>query len=414
MQTREENDLVIGAPTVAERDDAVMHRVPVSAGESWPTSLWFDVSSDDSAAVGPLVSERADAALVAILVPAMRAGRNVLVHGPVTSELLHVVQHGVQNVLRTVIPDLHHIRVTASSPVAAPSAAAGVATGFSAGVDSWTTLADYLISDRVPISYRVTNLLYANITYGAGDPMRESFRMRRAHAIPFANRLALPLTQVDSNVGDFYHGLEIVQTHTMRHASIAFLLQRGFGRWLYSAAYSYPDVRVSRGDTAGRSDPILLPLLSTPSLELRSVGGEYTRVEKTLRIAALPEARASLDVCVDTPAGGGNCSVCWKCLRTELTLEIGGMLEDFSPVFDLDRYQRVRSAYLREVLASDDPLLREIREFAAKQGFAFSRKASLAGAAKRAVPPRVRWAARHPGVAIRRGADRVRTELGRL
>lgn len=406
--------IVIGAPSLVRRPGALMYIVPVSSGGSWPSSLWFEVTPGAHRTGHAAVSDLADAATVALLVPAMRAGRDVVIEGPVTAELLHGLRHGVQQMLHAVIPGLREVQVTASGPLPAKAPARGVATGFSAGIDSWTTLDDHLLSDDVPSTYRVTDLLYANITYGAADPMRDSFRVRLAHAVPFAERLDLPLSQIDSNVGDFYRGLDIVQTHTMRHASIAFLLQQGVGRWLYSAAFSYPDVRISKGDTAGRYDPILLPILSTPSLDLRSVGGEYTRAEKTLRIARLPEARESLDVCVETPPEGGNCSVCWKCLRTELTLEIGGVLEEFSSVFDLNRYRQARGRYVRTVLASDDPLLKEIRDLAEERGYHFPRGASLMGAATRTVPSRVRWAARHPRLAARRAAEIVRTELGRL
>lgn len=379
-----------------------------------PDALWFDVRTESSDMAARMVTSLADPAVVALLVPALRMGRDIAIEGRTSAELIHGVTHGLQDVLTTVMVGSSRIQVRASQSTAARSEATGVATGFSGGVDSWTTLADYHYSTDVVDSYRITHLIYDNVSYGPDDPLYEVFGVRRRRIIPFVKRIGLPLITIDSNVGDFFRGHDIVQTHTLRHSAVAFLLQEGIRRWHYSAGYRYGDVRVAKCDAIARCDPVLLPLLSTPALDLRSAGGEYSRVEKTLKLADLPDARASLDVCVETPPGGGNCSVCWKCLRTELTLEIGGVLDQFTDVFDLAKYGAVRDHYLSAVLGANDPLSRQIRDFAAERGFKFPRRTALAGAARRSVPPRIRWVVKHPRTAATKVKERVFAELARL
>jgi hypothetical protein len=121
------------------------------------------------------------------------------------------------------------------------------------------------------------------------------------------------------------------------------------------------------------AEPMLLPALSTPGMELRPVGQQYTRVEKTRRIAALPVAHRHLDVCVspdDAGAAGVNCSRCFKCLRTLLTLELLGQLDSFEGVFDLPRYRVARNGYVARLLAGEGGELgREILDLMQQSGF---------------------------------------------
>ena len=126
------------------------------------------------------------------------------------------------------------------------------------------------------------------------------------------------------------------------------------------------------------SDPVALPLLSTGKIDLLSVGSEHTRVEKTLRTAEVATSHQSLDVCVREDQTG-NCSNCWKCRRTLLTLEIGGFLEQYSSVFDLSVYRAGRTRHIARLIQSDEPLAREIVSFARERNFAFPLSSQVVG-----------------------------------
>jgi hypothetical protein len=129
---------------------------------------------------------------------------------------------------------------------------------------------------------------------------------------------------VNSNVDAFYgKGLGNQQTHTLRNASVALLLQGGIGRYLYASSYNFKNVFVGATYSMAYSDTIALPLLSTEVLDAISVGSEYTRIEKTLRVAEIPDSYGTLDVCV-SPKKAGNCSTAGNaCGRSSLLTSPG-------------------------------------------------------------------------------------------
>jgi hypothetical protein len=64
-----------------------------------------------------------------------------------------------------------------------------------------------------------------------------------------------------------------------------------------------------------------------------------------------------------------NCSSCWKCLRTELTLEMVGALGNYERAFDLREYRKVRTLFIATVLKRSSPLNQEIAEQIDARGF---------------------------------------------
>lgn len=353
----------IGTPSVHRHGVDWSFEVEVESAAG-PGALFYRVSPGLPA---PEVS--CDAPLSALLIPAMFHGEDIEVTGPVSGRLLHNARGPLQAVLRLMIPGLHPVAIRAHETALPTLRAPGVATGFSAGIDSFCLLADYFYAD-LPPEMKVTHLLFNNV--GSHYPGGESlFRERRARVAPVAERMGLPLIGVHSNVDRFYpKALKFERTHTLRNASVALLLQSGVGRYLYASAYHYGDLRVFETGTMARADPMLLGLLTTDRLDALSVGSEYTRVQKTLRVAEVEDSYSSLDVCAmpDTP-GRANCSVCWKCLRTLATLEVAGLLERYAGVFDLEAYRARREPYLRELQTKTDPLSREILAFAEERGF---------------------------------------------
>ena len=307
----------VSAPELLEREGMLQYRVEVSSTEGSRT-LWFSVQHQH----GNLVSSRSDAALVALLIPAMARGEDIEIGGTLSERLYYNLSRPYQRVLQEVMPSLQRVNIHPSHLQPASEPALGVATGFSAGIDSFCAVADHH-SQSTPTGFRLTHLLYNNVgSHGAGAG--RLFRMRFCQTKEVAERLGLPLVAVDSNVGEFYDKFSFAQTHTPRNSSVAILLQNGLGRFFYASAYSYRSVFVGPTKAIAFSDPVALPLLSTGKIDLLSVGSEHTRVEKTLRTAEVATSHQSLDVCVREDQTG-NCSNCWKCRRTLLTLEIGGV-----------------------------------------------------------------------------------------
>ncbi|HQO59072.1 MAG TPA: hypothetical protein PLT76_10200 [Candidatus Omnitrophota bacterium] len=356
----------ISKPKIIRQQQEIIYSVDVATGNG-QQKLWYSLSDQFAG----LLTDSSDAPLAALLIPAMAQGEDIYVDGPVSPRLMHNLSGPYQRLLRHIIPWLKPIRIYSDVTPGERPRVTGVATGFSAGIDSFCTLADYYYS-QVPRHLKITHLLYHNVgSHGRGEKGDQLFQKRFSALEPVVARLGLPFIKINSNMDSFYNDrIGFHKTHTLRNVSAALLLQGGIGRYIYSSSYAFTDIFV--GETYGMafSEPVALPFLSTETFEAVSAGGEYTRVEKTLRVSDIPDSYNTLDVCV-SGENAGNCSVCWKCLRTLLTLDIAGRMARYSASFDLDAYRRKKEAYITEVLRSRDPFLKEIVRFAAVCGYSF-------------------------------------------
>jgi hypothetical protein len=350
--------VIIGAPEITSTAGRVLYQAKV-VGFPGPDRLWFSVPTEFADFVRP----RSDAAVVALLVPLMAAGTaDVVVEGDVTDKLIWFVNDEVQEVLMRIRPELQSTTVTGESRTPVMTRGAGVATAYSAGVDSYAVLARYHFSRSVPPSLRLTHLLYNNVgSHGSGDRGRELFERRLGLVGPGARTTGLPLIDVDSNVDDFYAsaGVAFQPSHTLRNAAVAHLLAGGIGRFFYASGVSYEDVGAKPAIDSAFADPLLLPFLSTQSLTLQPAGTEMNRSGKIAVVADLPHSYEHLDVCVDS-IDGTNCSRCRKCRRTMLTLDLVGRLSLYDDVFETPSGPDWREEHLAEALISDMPSARDV------------------------------------------------------
>ncbi len=370
---------LITAPPRRVRDEEGNVRVVADVEESQP--LWFSVSPDDE----ELLAAGADHVAVALLLPAMRHARDLRIGGVVTDSLLHRLNHDLQSLVRTVHPSYQSIVVTADETAPAGDAPSGVATGFSGGVDSFATLTEYAAAPGVPPALRVTHLLNNNV--GAhGNGGRALWRKRFDALRPVAEELGLPFIPVDSNIEHHYPQMGFMQTVTFRNAAVVHLLGGGIGRSYHASEGTYRNVRMppTHGDI-GLAGAMTFPLLSTPALTVESTSSGLSRVERTLALVGGPYARY-LDVCIDAdPDRTTNCSQCWKCMRTMLTLEIAGSLDEFVPgVFVRAPYERRRTQYYAELLSSSEPNDIELVEFGSRNGWRWGAIARGRATARRA------------------------------
>ena len=350
--------VIIGAPEITSTAGRVTYQVRV-AGFPGSDHLWFSVPTEFAHFVHP----RSDAAVVALLVPLMAAGAaDVVVEGEVTDELIWFLNDEVQEVLTRIRPELNRTTVTGESCTSVLPGGTGVATAYSAGVDSYAVLARYHVSRSVPPSLRLTHLLYNNVgSHGPGDRGRELFEKRLGLMRSGARTIGLPLVDVDSNVDDFHTstGMAFQPSHTLRNAAVAHLLSGGIGRFFYAASVPYEDVGAKPTFDSAFADPLLLPFVSTRSLTLQPAGTEMDRSGKTAVAAGLPHSYQHLDVCVES-TDGTNCSRCWKCRRTMLTLDLAGQLALYSDVFETPTEPDWREKHLAEALTQDMPSARSI------------------------------------------------------
>jgi hypothetical protein len=328
--------------------------------------LWFEVP----AAFADLLSRRVDAALLGLLLPAMAAGENIEVAGSVSAQLLAYLRGDAQDLLRRVLPALHPIRIEASRVTDEPESRAGhCLAGFSGGVDSFFTLFAPAPSGQPA----VTHLAHYNVgSHGRGQRAAGIFAQRAGRAAAIADRLGLPLVTLDSNLDDLMgRGLGFMATHVLRTAAATAALQGGVTAYLFAGAYHRDRQGRSPAGDISRYEDEMLPRLAPAGMTFAVTGSDFTRVQKTLLIAAHPLAREHLDVCLEPrrARGRANCSACLKCLRALMVLEIAGRLAQFATAFDLRRYRRLRWFAFAQLLSGTPDSRSEILGLAAERGF---------------------------------------------
>jgi hypothetical protein len=319
--------------------------------------LWFEV---DARWRDYVLVDRLDAFAVMALVLAMERGEPLEVQGAISERLVHNLERQLKPILRLVVPELHDAPVHAATlDSRGEPRGTGVGTGFSGGIDSFCTIADYF-SQETPPSYRLTHLLFCDVGAHPTDAVCEG----RWNLIKdFGDAIGLELVRVRSNIPELMT-TSFERTHLLRNASAALLLQGLFGKYLYSSGYRFQDCHIREWPDIACADPALVHQLSTESFESISTGCQYTRVEKTRKAVTVPHIRRFLNVCNHPSSTARNCSRCYKCLRTLSTLELLGELEGFEQVFDMDVYRRHRTEYLLLMPGrTDDLLIREIVEF---------------------------------------------------
>ena len=368
----------ISKPKIVQENKQIIYQFDVESIKGNKT-LWYSFHES----FGDLLSNLCDAPFVALLIPAMATGEDIYIDGMISNKLLYNISGPLQKLLQHIIPTLRQVKIYPEDVCCVQAnRAPGVATGFSGGIDSYCVMADHYYSSTVE-GFKVTHLLFNNVGASVGNEQWSRDQYKRLFHV--AELLGLPFVRIDSNLNSIYVNYDkeirfqqtrtlFQQTHTLRNVSVALLLQQGIGRYLYASSYKYTDVFVGPTYGMGYSDSIILPLLSTDTLDAFSVGSQYSRVEKTLRVAEIPETHKLLDVCTDfrNVSGYTNYSKCQKCLRTLATLEIAGYLERYSDSFNLNVYKSHRDEFFETLLVGQDSFSQEIVQFAEERNFKFS------------------------------------------
>jgi hypothetical protein len=331
--------------------------------------LWYSV---DRAYGEFLVTENSDAFLLAVLTTAMKHRENLYLEAPVSEKLFYNLKHHYSKIQALTTPTLRQVEILPSALNSAPlnPTVNGVATGFSGGVDSFCVLADHFFGNPTP-NYKVTHFVCNNV--GAfGSAGRKLFYERSQELAKYSKQYDIPFLKIDSNLHDFLKGNELgfMRSHVYRNTSAILTLQKLLSKYLYASAYEYSDCGIIVTDSAAYSDPLTLHLLSTETTECISTGCQYSRTKKTEKVAVLPSSYEYLNVCMRN-SGVGNCSTCYKCLRTLVTLEVLGKLNLYERVFSLQQYREVRHEYISKLLRDRGTFEQDIVHFAQQHNYSF-------------------------------------------
>lgn len=305
--------------------------------------------------------------LVGFLYPALRMGEDIHVEGAVSARLLYNLNEYLIPLLAMCDNRLKRIRVTADETdgIGCKNAYA-VGTGFSGGIDSFTTIYEHF-ARPTPKEFRLTHLFFFNVgAHGIPkdgselEAIERKFLARYKKLSAFPEEVKLPFVPVNSNI-HLFHPWGHLEVATFATLSAVMFLQNGIRRYyLTSAGHPYFHLwrylgERRRPDDIAYLNPILLPCLSTEGLDLIDDGTLYDRSQKTALVANYKPAAKHLNFCCSHDTLDTNCSICGKCCRTLLTLELLGKIEDFRTVFDVDKYRReARRRFIAEAIVTAD------------------------------------------------------------
>jgi hypothetical protein len=278
----------------------------VSRIDGTEARLWFAYPEEHT----ELVSDRADAFLVAALQPAMASGSALTVEGVVSPRLLSEIES---------LQDIFHrwfgwSRVPVQAPVTAASEhdpSGREAAFFALGVDSWHTL--------LTNSASITHLVHMR---GIEWPLSRSDD-REAGVIDQAAAVARDRGKVlvagRTNLRDVFPLDWATEYSGAGLAAVA--LSMTFDRFRIPSTHPW-EYLFPFG-----SSPITDPRWSTETTRIIHDGADRSRTEKLLAtVIGHEDARRTLRVCSYNLGGPGNCGRCEKCVRTMLPLHLTGRL----------------------------------------------------------------------------------------
>ena len=324
------------------------------------SGLWFAVPVEYK---DYLCVERSDAFVVAMLWYAMITGSDIESIAPMSEKMVFHITRYLIPALCTDENGYRRIKIMGPTTDQPYKNIGGIGTGMSCGVDSFYTMHEYTKEDT-PIKYKLTHLSYFNMGaifhpnrtekkkytlkefYDTTDRMSEE---KRENARLVAEQAGMPLVYVKSNLDSDYYRGAYGHTGVYRNCAMALSLQ-GLYSVYYNSSGGWPgyfDLTLTEGSQ--HYEALLCQCLSTESLNF--ILSDYaTRLEKTITIADDKLAQKYLDVCFCF----NSCGKCSKCIRTLVTLDIIGKVDQFREIFDVDDFKKHKVEAYFEILKAKD------------------------------------------------------------
>ena len=306
------------------------------------------------------VQDTYDGFLVLLLCVAMKENKNIEIKGKVSYKLYYNIVHHVMPIIKILHPHFHIIQIKVKEFTEEKYEADGNGCGLSCGIDSLACIEDYYFKNCR--SYKLTHL--TNFFAGA-TKNRKVYENKLINIQNYIDETDLSFLQVYTNFHKV-NNLEHQYFHTLRNLSVPLFFQKLFKNYYYSSSFAFQNSKIVPGSGSITSaEPIVVPLLSTETLELSIHGAQYSRLRKTEMVSKNPLSYKYLDVCVhpeyyETIKERINCSKCFKCLRTCSTLDYYCVLDKYTEVFDIEIYQKYKKSFLTD-LQTTNPYDRELK-----------------------------------------------------
>lgn len=301
------------------------------------------------------VTDRIDAFVLGLLIFALKNGYDFASDLPITDELKYNLENHLIDPLCNVHKTLYRTQIDA--PIISPTKQIGeiVATGISCGIDSLYTIQQHT-QETIPSNRRINCLVFFNIgsSMQGKDNLRTPLVEGRLNlARNFAKDYGFRFLFIESNlhlVINKYVAYSHLEHHTFMGLFCVHLLQSYIKCYYYSSGYTYNQFCLGKFhknifETA-QFDLLSMFCASIGNMKFYSSGGDKSRLEKTRVLLDYEPAQKYLNVCVNEVENDG---ICFKCIRTLLTIDALGGIDKFYKVFDVDAYKRNRFFYLKRM-----------------------------------------------------------------
>lgn len=295
--------------------------------------IWYEVDERYSQY---LCYERADAFLIAFLPYAMAFKYDIKIEGAISEKLIYqLVNYYIPalgkyskyytkiNILYDCLDSNNYVTESA------------VATGFSAGVDSFYTVLKHLNCQEK--SFQLTHLTFFKVgaTGSFGGEKADYIFDKRIHLFKdYAKMHNLDFVIVDSNVSE-HAKMSYNYIHSFRSLSAVLALQKLFKIYYYASASVIDNFSFSPVDSANY-DLFNMTFFTAEGMSCYSVDMDFERLDKQNYIKDFPDTYKYLNVC---NLEAMNCSKCEKCIRTMVGFQALGCLDNYKDVFDIQYFR---------------------------------------------------------------------------
>jgi hypothetical protein len=294
--------MIIDNITTTKTDEYITLSASIQFDGSVPQTMFFSTPLHNEA----YIAEDATPFLAAVLLPCMKTGENILIKDSVSKQFLKNAEQIMDLVIDWNI-GCRKIIIHADTTKEDGFHADKTSSYFSGGVDSFYTylkhnheINDFILVHGFDIplaNTRLYNSVLENIENIAKDEHKHVLSVQTNIADIVERKL----------VWEFSHGGAL--------AAVALFLRKKI-----KTAYVAGAVRDDELFPYG-THPQLDPLWSTETLMFKHDGTEYNRSGKILNsIVKSDLALRNLRVCTQNILGSYNCSRCYKCLTTMITL----------------------------------------------------------------------------------------------
>lgn len=295
-----------------------------------------------------LVTDRADAFLVGVLMYAMVNGEDICCENVVNAELMYMLENQLLYTLSKYEQRFHPVRIYAEPTDKQLCNGGGVGTGISLGTDSFFAI--QTAYNHSSESMRLTHLVTFNEGVFGGWYQKNNWdycaRKLYEREKAVANEMGLPLVHIRTNLsglvkmrGDYFG--------TYMAAMLIMSLGKLFKTYYFSSVgldFSYFNVKNTFETDCAMYDLLSINCLNVNnSVQFISAGGERSRLEKIKKLAKFDLAKQYLQSCLTQHY---NCMLCAKCKRNLVTMDALGVLDEFQSVYDINYYREHRDDYI--------------------------------------------------------------------